>query len=246
MKSDLNRSFVVPRAEVAPQQREEMFRLLGQHFEGVTRAQFERDLAEKNWVIVVNQGSRLVGFSTLLAYETSFEDEPVSVIYSGDTLMARDAWGSTALPRAWIETVNELRATYSRGPLYWLLLTSGFRTYRFLSVFWRAFWPRFDVTPDPGRKRLLNHLAAERFGNQFDAESGIVRFQRPQRLRSELAEVPVGRIADPHVACFLARNPGHAHGDELVCLAELSAANLTAAGRRMLASERHETATSCR
>jgi hypothetical protein len=30
------------------------------------------------------------------------------------------------------------------------------------------------------------------------------------------------------------RNPGHADGDELVCLAELSDANLTAAGRRMV------------
>ena len=226
--------------------RDDMFRLLGEHFAGVTRTQFERDLEEKNWVILVNQGARLVGFSTLLAYEASFDDGPVSAIYSGDTIMARDAWGSTALPRAWIETVNELRTTYSRGPLYWLLLTSGFRTYRFLSVFWRIFWPRFDAPFDRERNRLLNHLAGERFGNQFDPATGIVRFQRPQRLRRELAEVPAGRFADPHIACFLARNPRHAEGDELVCLTELSAENLTAAGRRMLAPERHEIVSSLR
>jgi hypothetical protein len=240
MRTALNRSLVLPRAELSLTERDDMLRLLGEHFAGVTPTQFERDLEEKNWVILVNQGVRLVGFSTLLAYETSFDDEPVSVIYSGDTIMGREAWGSTALPRAWIQTVNELRTTYSHGPLYWLLLTSGFRTYRFLPVFWRTFWPRFDAPFDRERNRLLNHLAGERFGDQFDPATGIVRFQTPQRLRRELAEVPAGRIGDPHVACFLARNPHHADGDELVCLTELSSENLTAAGRRMLAPERHE------
>src|SRR4030095_12234787 len=108
---------------------------------------------------LVMQGNRLVGFSTLLAYETSFDAQPVSVIYSGDTIMARDAWGSTALPRARIETVNRLRNIYVRGPLYWLLLTSGFRTYRFLSVFWREFWPRFDRATPLVTKRLIAQIA---------------------------------------------------------------------------------------
>lgn len=227
-------------------ERAAMFQLLGENFDGVTRLQFDRDLEEKNWVILVHQGARLVGFSTLLAYEARFEGRPVSVIYSGDTIMAREAWGSTVLPRAWIETVNSLRATYSRGPFYWLLLTSGFRTYRFLAVFWREFWPRFDARPEVRQRRLLNHLAAGRFGDQFDPETGLVRFHQPQRLRRELAAVPAGRTDDPHVAHFLARNPRHAAGDELVCLTELSAINLTAAGRRMLGPEPHEPLVSAR
>jgi hypothetical protein len=237
MKEALNEALVLPRDELSSKQRDAMFHLLGEHFSGVTRAQFDEDLAEKNWVILIHQGTRLVGFSTLLSYESSFDSDPVNVIYSGDTIMARDAWGSTALPRAWIETVNEIRTACSHGPLYWLLLTSGFRTYRFLSVFWREFWPRFDAADDTGRRRLLEHLAVERFGDQFDPAAGLVRFRHPQRLRSDIAEVPSGRISDPHVACFLVRNPRHADGDELVCLTELSANNLTAAGRRLL---RHE------
>jgi len=246
MRSGLNRSLVLPRDELSSAQRDQMFQLLGGHFLGVSRDRFEQDLAEKNRVIVITQASRIVGFSTLLAYETSFDETPVSVIYSGDTIMAREAWGSTALPRAWIETVTELRATYARGPFYWLLLTSGFRTYRFLSVFWRTFWPRYDSASAPGPRSLLHHLAAERFGKQYDPVRGIVRFQNPQKLVPALAEVPAGRIADPHVASFLSRNPGHAEGDELVCLTELSPENLTAAGWRMASSEPHELSTARR
>jgi hypothetical protein len=243
MRADLNQASVVRRAELPLPQRDEMFGLLRAHFIGVTRAQFDRDLEEKDHVILVRQGARLVGFSTLQAYTAWFEGEPLSVIYSGDTIMARVAWGSTALARAWIETVIALRRHSAHATCYWLLLTSGFRTYRFLPVFWRDFWPRFDAVPDARRRRLLHHLASQRFGAQFDPAQGIVRFRQPQKLRPELAEVPKGRLADPHVACFLACNPGFADGDELACLTELSAGNLTAAGRRMLSPDPHDLAT---
>jgi hypothetical protein len=232
-------SCVLTRAELSAGQRDEMFALLAQHFEGVTRHQFEQDLAEKSHVILVQRYGRLVGFSTLLVYETTHEGAPVSVVYSGDTIVAPEAWGTMVLPRAWIAAVNELRSQFPRGPYYWLLLTSGFRTYRFLPVFWREFWPRFDAAESPDARRLLEHLARERFREQYDARSGIVRFVRPQKLCPQLRGLPPERLADPHVEFFAARNPGHAHGDELACLTELTSENLTAAGRRMVRPDVH-------
>ncbi|MDB6030472.1 MAG: hypothetical protein JWM16_810 [Verrucomicrobiales bacterium] len=224
---------IVERKDLAPTQMEEMFQLLANHFEGVTWIQFTLDLAEKNWVILLRRGSRLVGFSTLLVYESFFEQEPVTVVYSGDTIVAPEAWGSSALARGWITAVNRLRERYPRGKYYWLLLTSGFRTYRFLPVFWQEFFPRHDAVTPSNIRRLRDHLAAQRFGAKYDAASGIVRFEQPQRLQGALKNVPVERTFDPHVAFFLAHNPGHPQGDEMVCLTELRVGNLTAAGRRM-------------
>ncbi len=202
--------------------RAQMLALMQQHFDGVTPGQFEADLAEKNWVILVeDEAGRVRGFSTLLVYESAVA--PARVVYSGDTIVQREAWGSSALARTWIASVRQLEARY------WLLITSGFRTYRFLSVFWREFWPRFDA---PQRPALLEALARERFGQRYD--NGIVRFEHPQRLCGALAEIPAGRQSDPHVGFFAASNPGWARGDELVCLCELGDSNLTAAGRRMV------------
>ena len=229
-----NISLTLRRADLSAEQRNGMFALLAQHFDGVTRAQFEQDLAEKNWVILLTRGERLVGFSTLLAYEAVFDGQTVSVIYSGDTIVAPEAWGTTALSRAWIACVRQLREHYPRGKYYWLLLTSGFRTYRFLPVFWREFYPRFDVATPMNQKRLLDQLADGRFGEQYGSEQGIVRFKQPQKLRSGLDMVPAGRSTDPHVAFFLKQNPSHVLGDELVCLTELADENLTPAGRRMI------------
>jgi len=80
----------------------------------------------------------------------------------------------------------------------------------------------------------IDALAAALLGEEYDPATGIVRFREPARLRPHLRELSVGRLHDPHVAFFLERNPGHAEGDELVCLTEISTANLTRAGWRMV------------
>jgi len=222
------------RPELTQVQRDEMFALLGAHFDGVSREQFESDLAEKNWVVQVRGNGRLLGFSTLLVEPLEFEGERLMAIYSGDTIVAPEAWQSPALARAWIAAVNYLRAAAPGRRCYWLLLTSGFRTYRFLPVFWRAFYPRSHAVTPPREQRLRQHLAASRYGAAFDPQAGIVRFPRPQTLRGALRAVPDGRRDDADIAFFLACNPGHERGDELVCLTEISEANLTSAGRRMI------------
>jgi hypothetical protein len=130
--------------------------------------------------------------------------------------------------------VNALQATLPPGRCFWLLLTSGFRTYRFLPVFWREFFPRFDQATPPEMERLREQLGRERFGSQFDSAAGVVRFTNPQKLCADLKNIPAGREQDPHTKFFLSQNPGHAGGDELVCLTELCPQNLTAAGRRMM------------
>jgi hypothetical protein len=213
-------------------ERAELRALLATHFEGVTEAQFESDLAEKNWVLRVRRGERLVGFSTLLAYSAPVAGREVNVIYSGDTLMAPEAWNSPTLARGWIALVKQVQATLPAGPCYWLLLSSGFRTYRFLPVFWREFWPRWDQATPSAAAELMTELARVKFGERYEA--GVVRLAVPQRLRGELAEVPAQRREDAHVRFFLEQNPGHAEGDELVCLTELSDANLTPTGRRVV------------
>lgn len=225
---------LVARAGLSSHQRDQMFHLLTRHFVGVTREQFERDLAEKDWVVEIRLDERLVGFTTLRVTQSHFDAAAITAIYSGDTIVSPEAWGTPALARAWIAAVNRIRATFPRQRCFWLLLTSGFRTYRFLPVFWREFYPRFDrPTPAP-MHTLLAQLARENYGPQYDPAVGVVRFLHPQQLRGPLAVVPDGRDHNPHVAFFLARNPGHAGGDELVCVTEICEANLTPAGRRMV------------
>ena len=227
---------VVTQSELCSSERDEAYALLRRHFDGVTRGQFELDLSEKNVVLLLRDAASgaLAGFSTMAVFETRIDDAPISVVCSGDTIVDPSAWGSAALPREWIGAVNRLRAAYPNGPYYWLLITSGFRTYRLLSTFWQRFYPRYDAPTPPEQQRLLEALARERFGGTYDPSDGIVRFARPQVLRPHLAGIPPERLDDPHVAFFARRNRDSARGDELACLCELDESNLTRAGRRMV------------
>ncbi len=229
-----------PRADLSAAEQRELFDLLSRHFDGVTETQFAHDLHEKDWVLRIRRGTRLVGFTTLQVYTATFDGHRINVVYSGDTITDPDVWGSPVLARGWIAMVREIQGDRRHEPWYWLLLSSGYRTYRFLPVFWREFWPRCDADTPSEMSRLLTQLATQRFGAAvldgagFCAATGVVRFSHPQRLRGELAQIPEGKHHDPHVAFFLARNVRHAHGDELVCLTNLGDHNLTAAGARML------------
>ena len=209
-----------------------MFTLLSAFFTGVDERTFAHDLGEKSHAIVLEDDRGVLrGFSTMLVYRSQAAGVDATVVYSGDTIVDREWWGSPALAVSWLRAAWGLTSRADAGNVYWLLLTSGFRTYRFLPVFWREFYPRVDGSPEA--KAFADTLARERFGDGYDAAAGIVRFARPQVLVPELLDVPAGRTGDPHVDFFLERNPGYVRGDELVCVTNIGAHNLTPAGRRI-------------
>jgi hypothetical protein len=225
----------VSRTALTAAERDRMFELLSTFFTGVDRETFEADLAEKSHVILLEDDCGIVrGFSTLLVYRSEVPGVDAAIVYSGDTIVDKAWWGSPALPIAWLAAARSLTTGAAAENVYWLLLTSGFRTYRFLPVFWREFYPRCETPAMP--KSLVDALATERFGTRYDADRGIVRFARPQVLVPELLDVPSGRMMDEHVTFFLERNPGYTAGDELVCLTNIGDANLTPAGRRIARS----------
>ena len=228
-------SQTLPRLELTPNNILEMFDAFCENFEHSSLEVFERDLKDKNWVILIRDTERhaLQGFSTLALYEMDYQGRRISVVYSGDTIIRREYWGTPQLPSTWIKTVIERSANMVQ-PLYWLLISSGYKTYRFLTVFYKEFYPRYDVPTPPDIQSLMEHLASQRFGSDYHCEEGLVRFRDGATpLREGVAEVTDQRLHDPHVAFYLERNPGYIDGDELVCITRVHPDNFTAAGRRM-------------
>ena len=166
-------------------------------------------------------------------YQVCYRGQVCRILYSGDTIMAPSAWASAELPRAWIQSVQRLHQPHAPMPLFWLLISSGFRTYRLLPTFWREFYPRYDRETPTAVRQMMNWLGRNRFSHGYDADRGIVRLAHPQQLRQSLRRVPEARLRNPHVRFFLDRNPGHGGGDELLCLTEIRESNLTKAGRRL-------------
>jgi hypothetical protein len=228
-------SIAVPRTDLSAMDIQSMFRVFSENFSGATPKIFERDLNNKNWIILLRDGEakELQGFSTLALYEIECNGRAISVVYSGDTIIRREYWGTPELPRSWIHTVLEKSANMIQ-PLYWLLISSGYKTYRFLTVFYKEFYPRYEKPTPPEMQAIMEQLATQRFGADYHCEEGIVRFKDGATpLRDGVAEVTEERLQDPHIAFYIAKNPGHIKGDELVCITQIHPDNFTPAGRRM-------------
>jgi len=231
---------VVPRQDLRAGERDEMYALLAAYFRGTNRSQFESDLSEKEAVVLLRDADsgRIQGFSTFMRIAAPIKDERIVAFFSGDTIVARQYWGDTLLSRLWSQTVfaqaDLIRAQSPTTRVYWFLICSGYRTWRFLPVFFREFYPNPNAPTPPRMQRILDTLGQQKFGNQFLPGSGIVRLLPATPLRAGVAEVTEQRLRDSQVAFFTRMNPGHAAGDELACLTEISRSNLTRAGQRMV------------
>ncbi len=215
------RSDVVGRDELTRRDRDEMFALYTRYFATRARMVFERDLAEKEWVILLRDDDGAIdGFSTLMRMRVG----DATVFFSGDTIVAQHRWGTTDLPRLWARHVFAA----ADANTYWFLISSGYRTYRYLPLFFRDFYPR-DATMKP----LVDRIATAKFGDAYDARTGVIRLATPAPLREGISD-PELRMSNPHVRFFVEANPGHADGDELACLVRIDRGNLTPAGVRML------------
>lgn len=210
----------VPREALSPGDREAMWDLFARHYEAVTRAGFEADLADKSHVILLRPAGeeRLAGFSTLTSFPVVVQGRTVVVVFSGDTVVDPAWWGQTALQRAFLAWVIRVWLARPRTPVYWFLISKGYRTYLLLTRNFPEHWPRYDRPTPAFQAALLDTVARARFGDAWDADRGVLRFATcAGRLREGVAPVDPGTTA-PDVRFFVARNPGHAEGDELCCL----------------------------
>lgn len=232
-------------ADLTARERGRMFELMTTYFADVTAARFAADLDEKKWAVVLEEagGGRLCGFSTMMRLEAEVAGERVVALYSGDTIVEREYWGESVLPRVWSRHAFRVAADEPGRRAYWLLICSGYKTYRFLPVFFRRFYPSLDREAPRGAPEIAAALCRAKFGAEYRAAEGVVRFDRATPLQAGVAEVTEQRLRDPHVAFFHRVNPGHGAGDELVCLTELVPDNLTPAGRRMVFGSAREGAS---
>ena len=224
-----------PSAELPPDVRDRMFALMAENFDGMFRETFEQDLAGKDWVIVLRdrETETIQGFSTLQQLEATVQGRKVRALFSGDTIIHRDYWGETELASVWGAHVLSLIEDAPAVPLYWFLISKGYRTYKFLPAYFHDYYPRPDQPTPPFEEELLALLAESKYPGCYDREAGVIRLEGSDRLNSDLAEITPAKLKDPHVRFFLERNPGFRDGHELACLTELTVENLRPLARRI-------------
>ncbi len=228
--------------------RESMLSLMNLYYHNVKPKRFFQDLMDKDFVICLRSTleaqsvethnahlGTVLGFSTQKIFVHDFNGKACRILFSGDTVVSREHWNSPLLARAWGRLVVRLIAE-SPMPLYWLLLTKGHRTYRFLPLFFHDYAPSSrgpdNVELDGMRHALTRHL----FGLAYNPDTFTVRGRAIDNyfLRSGVADIDQARLRDRNVRRFLHLNPAYNDGDELSCIAPLTVDNFTTAARRVI------------
>jgi hypothetical protein len=236
-------SQVLPVQEIDADFTAKLYLLFAAHYDHVTLDRFEADLAEKDFIVVLRdaENGEPRGFSTQQVLRMQIDGAPVRALFSGDTIIDPDYWGEQELVRGWCRVVGQLLVDDDPSPLYWLLISKGFRTYLYLPVFYREFWPRHDQATPASMQRIIDGLANRKWPQYYDSSSGLLKFPSSLgQLKSGIADVPAARADDPHVKFFLERNPTYREGTELVCLAPISLENTKSIGRRLIQQAVHD------
>ena len=206
---------------------ESMWRLFTRYYDDVDRAAFVRDLRQKHDVLLLLDRERhtLAGFSTIHTHARTVGRRCVVIVFSGDTICDERYWGQRALHGAFLRYVLRVKLANPFTPVYWFLISKGYKTYLLLARNFPEFWPRHDRPTPAWPGQLLDALAREKYGEAWIPERGVLHFTEPQgRLRGGVAPIGATERRDEHIRFFDARNPRAADGDELCCLGRINAA----------------------
>jgi hypothetical protein len=162
-------------------------------------------------------------------------------LYSGDTVIDHLYWGEQALARAFCRFAGAVSAQRPGLPLCWFLISKGYRTYRYLSVFARDYFPNPHGATPPHMQARIDLLARKRFGEAYCAELGLVRFSDSHgHLKPHWATVRDNMRKRIEVQFFLERNPRFHAGEELCCVTPLETDNLRSFARKAFLEGLHD------
>jgi hypothetical protein len=232
----LSASLVVP-GELSKATRDEMWALFARYYAEVARAKFESDLDEKDHVILLrDDGDGSVrGMSTLKVYELDVFGRRTCSVFSGDTVIDDAYWGQSALHWSFLSYLVRVKTQNPSTPVFWFLISKGYKTYLLLSRNFPSHYPRHDRATPPWEQALLDKLATERYGNAYDKHTGLLRFEQPDgRLCERIAPITDELMRHPDVRFFVEKNPDHARGNELCCIGRIDLAFVVYGALRLL------------
>lgn len=204
------------------------------YYDGSSREKVLADLESKSEILLLFSDNSIVGFTTYQIYNAVFEDKPIKIIYSGDTVVHHDHWGQQKLGFAWIKRVGQLYKEFRGTPFYWFLIVKGHRTYRYLPAFANSFYPHWEIDRSD-LKGLLSFLAREKFQDLYNEKTGIIHYCNSQgHLKSDYATPTSREKEHKAVKFFLEKNPGYREGDELACLCEIKEENFKPLTKRLI------------
>lgn len=204
---------------------ERMYELFSEYYQNHTLQSFEHDLYEKNHVILLRDAKdkTLQGFSTLLRVPLKKAGKNVLGVYSGDTVINKEYWGSPALGIEFLLYLWKLKMKRPGTAVYWFLISKGYKTYLLMAKNFATYFPRYDRETPPEYRELMNDFYGKKFSEHYNPETGLITYEgKACALKEHVADITPDLLKNPRVAFFNQMNPHWDKGDELTCIAKMT------------------------
>jgi hypothetical protein len=204
---------------------EEMFVLFENFYDNVSFDRFKSDLKGKSRVILMlDKNKKIKGFSTLLDFDHLHDGRNFRILYSGDTIIAPEHWGTSVLTMEFLKMMIKLKLKYPTRPVWWFLISKGYKTYLLLANNFLNYYPRFDrETPDL-YQGLLESLSEKLYPKRYNSKTGIIEFKEGEHEKLKESIAPISnelREKYPKIKFFEEKNPNWKMGQELSCIGEV-------------------------
>lgn len=211
--------------KVKKHQLHEMFEIYKEYYENTKFSVFEEDFKKKSGAILIfhPKTNKVVGFSTVAIQHFVLDGKKYTTLFSGDTVIEKEFWGTRALQATMLKLLIKLRFTYPLDELYWLLISKGYKTYLLLANNYYVYYPHVKGKHQYLSK-VVEHYCQTFFAKYYDKESGLLNFGSDyQPLKGEVAPITNEmRENNPKIRFFEEKNPTWAQGTELPCIGEIA------------------------
>lgn len=201
-----------------------MFEIFRGYYANAHLDVFLRDLGGKSGAFIVRRrrDGGIVGFSTVRTFHMDVDGRRALGIFSGDTLIERAYWGDSALQLAFSRYVFAQRLRNPFTPLYWCLISKGYKTYLLLANNFPRYFPH-PQGDNASLQAVARAYCRQLFPGHLDEQAMVLRFGAgAQHLHADVAAITDElRVQQPRIAFFEQCNPGWAAGDELPCVGML-------------------------
>lgn len=196
-------------------------------YDAMTLERFQTDLNAKDHVILLLdcQQGQIQGFSTLVSvYAGGTDGRRFRGVFSGDTVIHPDYWGGSALGRAFLAYLFRLKLRSPLTPLYWVLISKGYKSYLLMANNFSTYFPRFDRETPAQEREILHAFGEGLFWGDYQAKKGLVVFDESHgHLKAGVAEVPpLDSESNPRIPFFERMNPTWRQGTELLCIGKMT------------------------
>lgn len=199
----------------------QMYSIYSRYYAGTKWRIFLHDLSKKSGVFLVRKkkDNMVVGFSTVVNYDLCVDGKKVLGVFSGDTIIDREFWGSRVLQAAFYRYMIMQKIMNPFRGLYWLLISKGFKTYLLMANNFDKYYPH----PDGDYSSLagvVDHYCQQMFADYYDADQRILDFGASyQFLKEGVAETDEDMLAsNRNIRFFEKCNPEWRRGTELPCV----------------------------